>query len=186
MSARRRKELQMIATACKLLDDERTPQAIADFYAAVQKQYPDVLFAQAGAEWDARSLLADVGKTFSHQRGPRLDKPSKKALALVMAGVLRCTLGHRCGHAVPFAPIPLVAFLGPRVLACKSCLAQFGATMIAYDREIANNTECDLCLERGVKQFFRFAVSLGAAVILGDVCRPCAVLMGNPAASQTS
>jgi hypothetical protein len=184
-SEERRRDLKFIEVTRALMNDERTPEMMREVYVKLEQEQPALMMHNTGANFDARALMADLGKRLFCSQPARTQPAHKDAIALVMAGVTRCAMTHRCAHAVPLASVSLIAMLSARLLTCKSCLAQFIELLQAHDETIAQNTECDLCLDRGVKKFFRFAVALGNIVIMGDVCPKCRASVGSqPAASE--
>lgn len=93
----------------------------------------------------------------------------------LLALVTRCYLTQHCEHA-SHAGAPLIALAAPRVLSCAACLPNFFTVLEAHDEEArtGRDTECDLCLRRGVTHFVPFSAVYGPATINGDACDDCA------------
>jgi hypothetical protein len=94
--------------------------------------------------------------------------------AQIMAAITRCLASHHCPHAV-YADRPLTALVAHRVITCARCSPQFAAVMLKRDalQAAAADTECDLCLTRGVTEFHPFAILMGPVTLIGDMCPDC-------------
>jgi hypothetical protein len=101
----------------------------------------------------------------------RLDgSPSDEVRAYLLAALLGCT--RVCVHLRRGGPRPAIARLPLHRVDCDRC----SATIYATPAEDVDR--CDVCTQLGVVVFHPFAVRLGPALLAGDACPTCAVVLG--------
>ena len=84
--------------------------------------------------------------------------------------------GHQwftCEHLQARPITPGVTSLACRVVLCQPCAISY-----AFHTPPEDDDRCDMCGSHGHRIFWKLRATVGAALVVGDICEPCALAIG--------